>query len=178
MGLRTLLVLWLCLPWLQGCVGMDARAPSPLVLSPLADSGGDGLHPSTASRPGGLHACPVETMSCYPGCAVVGDTYACGAGLITLAGGLGAAIEAVALYEGMTLEDFCTKFEVLCAKGGKKNIDNEYVRQVKALPKGTDPCTWLRGLQKDASARDDSEEVQKIKAAQKALGCRPNANGF
>src|SRR5262249_40154665 len=153
------------------CAGMAASTPSPLVLVPPASSSGDGLHPSTESLPGGLHACPVETMSCYPGCAVVGDTYACGAGLVTLAGGLTAALEAIALYEGLTMEDFCTKYEVLCAKGGKKNIDNEYVRQAKELPKGTDPCNWLRGLQKEASARDDTAEVQKIKEAQKALGC-------
>lgn len=175
---RTLLVLCLCLSWLHGCVGMATSAPSPLVLAPPAGSGRDGLHPSSEPRPGGLHACPVETMSCYPGCAVVGDTYACGAGLVTLAGGLAAAIEAIALYEGMTLEDFCAKYEVLCAKGGKKNIDNEYVRQAKELPKGTDPCKWLRGLQEDASVRGDTIEEQKIKQAQKALGCRPNANGF
>jgi hypothetical protein len=117
-------------------------------------------------------------MSCYPGCAVVGDTYACGKTLIEIAGGLAAAIEAVALAEGLSLEDFCGKYEVLCAKGGKKNIDNEYVRKVKDLPKGTDPCEWLRSLQKDASVRDDTVEVDKIKKAQKALGCRPNANGF
>ena len=178
MGLRTLLVLCLCLPWLQGCVGMAAQAPSPLVLAPPAGSSGDGLHPSTESRPEGLHACPVETMSCYPGCAVVGDTYACGPGLVTLAGGLAAALEAIALYEGLTMEDFCTKYEVLCAKGGKQNYVNEYVRQAKDLPKGTDPCEWLRGLQEDAAARGDTLEGQKIKKAQKVLGCRPNANGF
>lgn len=178
MGLRTLLVLCLCLPWLQACVGMAAPGPSPLMLEPSVSGGGDGLHPSSEPRPGGLHACPVETMSCYPGCAVVGDTYACGPGLVTLAGGLAAAIEAIALYEGMTLEDFCTKYEVLCAKGGKQNIDNEFVDQAKVLPKGVDPCEWLRGLQNDASSRDDTAEVQKIKKAQKALGCRPNANGF
>lgn len=117
-------------------------------------------------------------MSCYPGCAVVGDTYACGAGLVTLAGSLGAAIEAIALYEGLTMEDFCTKYEVLCAKGGKQNYANEYVRQARELPKGTDPCAWLRDLKQDASARGDTEAEQKIKLAQKVLGCRPNANGF
>jgi hypothetical protein len=117
-------------------------------------------------------------MSCYPGCAVVGDTYACGAGLVTLAGGMAGALEAIALYEGMTLEDFCTKYEVLCAKGGKQNYDNEYVRKARELPKGTDPCQWLRDLKQDASARGDTVEEQKIKLAQKVLGCRPNANGF
>ena len=117
-------------------------------------------------------------MSCYPGCAVVGDTYACGKTLIELTGGLAGAIEAVALSESMSLEDFCEKYEVLCAKGGKQNIDNEYVLQARDLPKGTDPCAWLRDLQKDAAARGDTAEVRKIKRAQKALGCRPNANDF
>jgi hypothetical protein len=108
----------------------------------------------------------------------VDGTYACGKVLLEITGSLSAAIEAVALSEGMKLEDFCEKYEVLCAKGGKQNIDNEYVQQARELPKGQDPCEWLRGLQRDAAARDDTAEVLKIKRAQKALGCRPNANDF
>lgn len=176
---RSLLALFLCLPWLEGCMATSAREPSPWVLAPPGTGGGDGLLlPSPRPRTRGLHACPVETMSCYPGCAVVGDTYACGKTLIELTGSLAGAIEAVARADGLSLEDFCGKYEVLCAKGGKQNFDNEYVRQAKDLPRDLDPCEWLRSLQKTASARDDAVEVQKIKLAQKVLGCRPNANGF
>lgn len=175
---RALLVLCLGLPWLTACVGAAARETSLLMLDPSGGGGSTGLHPGVEHSPRGLHACPVESMSCYPGCASVGDTYACGKTLIEITGSLGGAIEAIALYEGLSLEDFCGKYEVLCAKGGKQNIDNEFVEKAKALPKGVDPCEWLRGLQQDAAARDDTAQVQKIKKAQKALGCRPTANDF
>ncbi|PTL79667.1 polymorphic toxin type 34 domain-containing protein [Vitiosangium sp. GDMCC 1.1324] len=178
MWLRQRLVLFLFLPGLQACMGVAAREPVPWMLEPPGGAGYEVLHPSSDPQPRGLHACPSETMSCYPGCAVVGDTYACGQTLITITGSLAAAIEAIALHEGLSMEDFCEKYEVLCAKGGKKNIDNEYVREAKELPKGADPCEFLRGLQNAAAASGDTVEEQKIKQAQKALGCRPNANGF
>ncbi|MBZ4419652.1 RHS repeat-associated core domain-containing protein, partial [Myxococcus sp. RHSTA-1-4] len=60
------------------------------------------------------------------------------------------------------------------AKGGKQRIDNEYVDAARRLPKGTDPCSWLKGLYDSAT---DSGERQKIKKAQKAMGCRRNGGG-
>jgi RHS repeat-associated protein len=56
-----------------------------------------------------------------------------------------------------------------CAKGGKQNIDNEWVRDARLQP---DPCAWLEALYKAARARGDSKLAQKLKTAQKALGCR------
>ena len=123
-------------------------------------------------------ACPSESMSCHPGCANVGDVHACGQTLVDLAGNLEKAIELIASQEGLSLEDFCKKHDVLCAKGGKQNIDNEYVQQARLLPKGVDPCEWLKEKYREASKADKKEELQKIKRAQKALGCRPNANDF
>lgn len=76
------------------------------------------------------------------------------------------------------MEDFCKKYTILCAKGGKQNISNEYVQQARSLPKEIDPCEWLRMKYKDASTEGDSKETLKIKKAQKTLGCRPNANDY
>lgn len=117
-------------------------------------------------------------MSCYPGCASVGGTYACGQQLVELAGSLASAIEVLATAEGLSLEDFCKKNEALCAKGGKQNIDNEYVEKARLLSKGVDPCDWLRSQYTEATARGDMAAKQKIKRAQKALDCRPNASGY
>jgi hypothetical protein len=55
------------------------------------------------------------------------------------------------------------------AKGGKQNIDNEYVRRVQNRECGEqDPCDWLRELYKRAK---NSEEKRKIKAAMKRFNC-------
>jgi hypothetical protein len=123
-------------------------------------------------------ACPSEQMSCHPGCASVGDTHACGPRLLELAGTLEKAIELIARQESLSMEDFCKKHSVLCAKGGKQNIANEYVRQARLLPKETDPCEWLRSKYEAALTEGDSKEALKIKQAQKNLGCRPNANDY
>lgn len=129
-------------------------------------------------RPPGVHACPVETMSCYPGCAVVGGTYSCGRELVHLVGSIAAAIEAIARTEGVPLEDFCEKHEALCAKGGKQRIDNEYVEKARLLPKGVDPCQWLKSQYAEATTRGDTVAKLKLKMAQKALGCRQTANDY
>lgn len=117
------------------------------------------------ARPPGLHACPVETMSCYPGCAQIGETYACGAQLIALAGSLAAAIIAVADAEGVSVEDFCKNNTILCSKGGVQNKANEYVRDARLKP---DPCEWLQEQYDGATGA----EREKIRIAQKYLGCR------
>jgi RHS repeat-associated protein len=52
------------------------------------------------------------------------------------------------------------------AKGGKQNIENEYSRKARNQP---DPCTWLQSQYDSATS---SDERQKLKMAQKALGCR------
>jgi RHS repeat-associated protein len=54
------------------------------------------------------------------------------------------------------------------AKGGKTNIDNEYVRDVQAKGKDCDPCEYLRGLYRDER---DSVERGKIKKAMKRFNC-------
>jgi RHS repeat-associated protein len=56
-----------------------------------------------------------------------------------------------------------------CAKGGKQNIDNEYSGQARLQP---DPCSWLAALYQAARAKGDTKTAQKLKTAQKALGCR------
>ncbi|WP_169800780.1 hypothetical protein [Archangium gephyra] len=122
-------------------------------------------HEPAAARPAGLHACPVETMSCYPGCAQVGELYACGAQLIVLAGGLTAALIAVAESEDTSVDDFCKKHTALCAKGGVQNKENEYVRDARLR---ADPCGWLQ----EQYAGADASEREKIRLAQKFLGCR------
>ncbi|WP_371920627.1 RHS repeat domain-containing protein [Pseudomonas sp. HMWF032] len=54
------------------------------------------------------------------------------------------------------------------AKGGKQNIDNEYVRDVQAQGKGCDPCKYLRNLYNNESR---AIERQKIKQAMKRFNC-------
>jgi hypothetical protein len=116
-------------------------------------------------KPAGLHACPSETMSCYPGCAQVGEVYACGQQLITSAGGLAEAIIVLAEAEALSIEDFCKKHTVLCTKGGVQNKENEYVRDARLQP---DPCEWLRARYDETTG----SEREKVRLAQKFLGCR------
>jgi hypothetical protein len=85
--------------------------------------------------------------------------------LVALAGGLAAAIIAVAESEGLSVEDFCKNQTVLCSKGGVQNKENEYVREARKRP---DPCEWLQE-QYDGAA---GEEREKIQLAQKFLRCR------
>jgi hypothetical protein len=113
----------------------------------------------------GHAACPSETMSCYPGCAQVGEIYACGAQLIAVVGGLAAAIIAVAEADGMSIEDFCKKHTILCSKGGVQNKENEYVRDARLRP---DPCAWLQARYEESTG----DEREKVRLAQKFLGCR------
>jgi hypothetical protein len=113
----------------------------------------------------GHAACPSETMSCYPGCAQVGEIYACGAQLIAVAGGLAGAIIAVAEADGMSVDDFCKKHTILCSKGGVQNKENEYVRDARLRP---DPCAWLQARYEESTG----SEREKVRIAQKFLGCR------
>jgi len=66
------------------------------------------------------------------------------------------------------VKDVCTI--VAMAKGGKQNIDNEYVRAARGQ---LDPCKWLRLQYEKASGA----ERLKIKAAQKFLNCRHSSGG-
>jgi hypothetical protein len=75
------------------------------------------------------------------------------------------AIIAVAEAEDTSVEDFCKKYTVLCAKGGVQNKENEYVRDARLRP---DPCEWLQE-QYDVA---DGSEREKVRIAQKYLGCR------
>ncbi len=53
------------------------------------------------------------------------------------------------------------------SKGGKQNIDNEYVREVQSS--GTnDPCGYLRNLYRNTS---DKKKRRKIKQAMKRYNC-------
>ena len=56
------------------------------------------------------------------------------------------------------------------AKGGNQNKDNEYSREARKQP---DPCGWLR---QQYQAETNSSERNKIKTAQKVLGCRQNSS--
>ncbi|GEM_PF-5204666 len=53
------------------------------------------------------------------------------------------------------------------AKGGKQNIDNEYVRDVQNMGI-QDPCNYLRELYNNTC---DKKERQKIKQAMKRFNC-------
>jgi hypothetical protein len=53
------------------------------------------------------------------------------------------------------------------AKGGKQNIDNEYVRDVQ-IQGIQDPCNYLRQLYNDTC---DKQERRKIKQAMKRYNC-------
>jgi hypothetical protein len=59
--------------------------------------------------------CPAREMSCYPGCATVNDLYVCGAELMVAAGSLAVAVTLLAKEQGLTLADFCLRYEMLCA---------------------------------------------------------------
>ena len=55
------------------------------------------------------------------------------------------------------------------SKGGKQNIDNEYVRMVQNQQNGDkDPCEWLRDLRLQTK---DKEKLKKIKIAEKRFNC-------
>jgi hypothetical protein len=54
-------------------------------------------------------------MSCYPGCATVNDLYVCGQALLVASGSLAAAVALLAKEQGLTLADFCMRYETLCA---------------------------------------------------------------
>ncbi len=96
-------------------------------------------------------------------------------GVGTVAGGAvgaaeGAAIGGVAgagagAVIGSTIEDLIT----LMAKGGNQNKENEWSREARLQP---DPCNWLKEQYRQASSADR----QKIKTAQKVLGCRKNSS--
>ena len=60
------------------------------------------------------------------------------------------------------------------AKGGKQKGENEYTRQAKQQPKGTDICKFLAALY---AAAPDAETKLKIKFAQKIMGCRGSSGG-
>lgn len=53
------------------------------------------------------------------------------------------------------------------AKGGKQNIDNEYVRKVQ-MTRPVDPCFYLRELYNQTC---DAQERKKIKQAMKRYNC-------
>jgi len=78
-----------------------------------------------------------------------------------------AAVAGGALVTGIAY--FCGADILEMAKGGKQNIDNEWSRNARQQP---DPCDWLKKELKNAT---DSVTKRKIKAAQKALGCRRNS---
>jgi hypothetical protein len=58
------------------------------------------------------------------------------------------------------------------AKGGTKNIQNEYSRAAQLEP---DPCGWLADQYDQARKCGDSVAARKMQQAQKALGCRKQA---
>jgi hypothetical protein len=80
--------------------------------SPFAESAG-----LLGSRTGasGLIAgvCPNPEMSCYPGCAMAGDTLACGKALVLIAGSLAASMIYLAAEEAIPLQDFCGRYGAL-----------------------------------------------------------------
>ena len=93
-------------------------------------------------------ACPAKEMSCYPGCATVNDLYVCGQALLVAAGSLAAAVALVAHEQGLTLADFCLRYEVLCADKATSDADKATAAPKPiALPRNT-PCRFT-GREKD-----------------------------
>jgi len=80
-------------------------------------------------------ACPSPEMSCYPGCAMVGDTLACGNALVLMAGSLAASLIYLAAEETISLQDFCGKYGTLCMKARPR-------AEPKRFPDST-PCIFL-----------------------------------
>lgn len=57
----------------------------------------------------------------------------------------------------------------LLSKGGKQNVDNEYVRMIQYKENGDKyPCEWLRELY---NKTNNTQERRKIKTAQKHYNC-------
>ena len=128
-------------------------APVVPVIVPMAPTGS---HQSTISGP-----CPSPSMSCYPGCATVGESFACGNQLVLLAGGLAAALLYIAAAESLTLPDFCNKYGTLCAKAHSKAEPKRYADQEPCLflGAGGDPM-WRKGLTCKYRCKDDVLEMQ------------------
>jgi hypothetical protein len=103
---------------------------------------------SVSLAPGAISgACPSEQMSCFPGCAFVGDAYACGTELLLLAGGLAATLIYVAAAEALTLEDFCGKYGALCMKARPKAQPRRYPDKTVCIFIGSGGSpTWGKGL--------------------------------
>jgi RHS repeat-associated protein len=73
-----------------------------------------------------------------------------------------------AIYGGLTLCALAYDGYVLrMAKGGEQNKANEWSRAAQQEP---DPCDWLKRQYNDPNT--SSADRQKIKTAQKVLGCR------
>jgi hypothetical protein len=94
-----------------------------------------------------MGVCPSTEMSCYPGCATVGDVYACGAQLILVAGSLAAALLVLANAEAMPIEDFCNKYGTLCAKAKPKAKPRRYPDNTDCQLLGSGGSSiWGKGL--------------------------------
>lgn len=121
----------------MGCIGTHG-GPEIGQFGAMRSPPGTGMSrllPRELRSPPIAQVCPTESMSCYPGCATVGDSYGCGAQLILLAGGLAAATLVLAKTEGMPLQDFCNKYGVLCAKARPR-------AEPQRFPDNT-PCTLV-----------------------------------
>lgn len=112
----AILIMIACVTHWEAAPVMAGTAPLRLPTSPGPESQALPMRPDPPAPRAISGACPSEQMSCYPGCANVGDNYACGKALITLAGGLAAALAYLAAAEGLSLEAFCGKYGTLCAK--------------------------------------------------------------
>lgn len=94
------------------------------------------------------------------GCAVDIET-GCVASALIAVGGLGLLIAGK-----YVVDHLCPNQPLYMSKGGTQNKSGEYSRAAQQQP---DPCAWLREQYNSASS---SIERNKIKAAQKVLGCR------
>jgi hypothetical protein len=89
-------------------------------------------------------------MSCYPGCATVKDLYLCGEALLVAAGSLAAAVALLAKEQGLTLSDFCMRYETLCAaKADSEALKATAAPKPIALRRDT-PCRLME-RRKDVS---------------------------
>ena len=132
---------------------------------------------------GGLVAIPITLVGAMVAAETLGGTTtsiaALLAGLISwpvvIVGGV-IVLAAVAYHLEWDLE-LAAGIQVLFAKGGRQNLENQWTRLVKELyprdPGNNDRCRHLN----EAYRRASRSERLAIKVAQKALGCRHSSGG-
>lgn len=120
------------------------------------------LHTSKAASPRPIaEVCPTAEMSCYPGCALVGDTLACGPALVLMAGSLAASLVYLAAEEAISLQDFCGKYGTLCAKAKPRAEPQRFPDSTPCIFLGAGGSSmWGKGLTCKYNCKGEVLEMQ------------------